>query len=96
MLSDTVPTWLVIMLAVFSGVGTTVILLVADQLRRWSTGISVQLDKVEARLGERLDATDSRVDDLEDVTAHNGERIARLEAVTGLPRLARFGRRRTL
>lgn len=74
--------WLPVLL---SGVGTAVIVIVADQLRRWSTGFSAQLDKLDKRIGERLDATDARVDDVEDVTSAHGERLAALETVAGWP-----------
>lgn len=74
--------WLPVLL---SGVGTAIIVVVADQLRRWSSGVSEQIDKLDKRLGERLDATDARVDDVEDVTAAHGERLAALETVAGWP-----------
>lgn len=95
MLTVDVSTSPVILPALISGLGTAVVVIAADQLRRWSGGVSEQIDKLDKRLGERLDATDARVDDVEDVTTAHGERLAALETVAGWPaRPSIRGRRR--
>ncbi len=72
-LAIAVPSCTAVMLAAAAGVGRLI--------SSYGKKLTSRFTELQTRFGQRIDATDARVDQLEDKTDSQGERIAAAEAV---------------